>query len=118
MCAIDALGIPDMLGRDAVITSTDPVTGDTITVTYTGGHTTWPAPTAVVYVGQRSCTGSAADLACGALNLFTSRRTARSWAQAHRDYTGTTLDQAHAEDLGRSIFGPLLTPAQPVAGRG
>ncbi|WP_275297597.1 organomercurial lyase [Streptomyces sp. CdTB01] len=33
MCAIDALGIPDMLGVDAVITSIDPVTGDTITVT-------------------------------------------------------------------------------------
>ncbi|MFE4416059.1 organomercurial lyase [Streptomyces sp. NPDC056821] len=35
MCAIDTLGIPDMLGPDVVITSTDP-----ITVTSTGGHTT------------------------------------------------------------------------------
>ncbi|MEV6057883.1 organomercurial lyase [Streptomyces sp. NPDC052107] len=40
-CAIDALGIPDMLGTDAVITSAIPVTGDTITVTSTGGQTTW-----------------------------------------------------------------------------
>ncbi|MFG3064637.1 organomercurial lyase [Streptomyces sp. NPDC048231] len=38
MCAVDALGIPDMLGTDAVITSTDPVTGDTITVTSTQGR--------------------------------------------------------------------------------
>ncbi|XDO64454.1 organomercurial lyase [Streptomyces sp. RLB1-33] len=64
MCAIDALGIPDMLGTDALITSADPVTGETITVTSTGGHMTWQPSTAVVYVGQRSCTGPAADVAC------------------------------------------------------
>ncbi|MFD6597668.1 alkylmercury lyase family protein [Streptomyces coelicoflavus] len=118
MCALDALGIPDMLGTDAVITSTDPVSGDTITVTSTGGHMSWQPSTAVVYVGQRSCTGPAADVACGALNFFTNRRTAQSWAKAHPDYTGQTVDQAHAEELGRSIFGPLLTPVQPVDGRG
>ncbi|WP_316746078.1 organomercurial lyase [Streptomyces sp. MK7] len=118
MCAIDALGIPDMLGTDAVITSTDPVTGETITVTSTGGHTTWQPPTAVVYIGQRSCTGPAADVACGALNFFTDRDTAQSWAEAHPDYTGTTVDQARAEELARSIFHPLLTPARPVDGRG
>ncbi|GAA3840215.1 hypothetical protein GCM10022403_085570 [Streptomyces coacervatus] len=40
MCAIDALGIPDMLGTDAVITSADPVTGERITVTSTAGQMT------------------------------------------------------------------------------
>lgn len=39
MCAIDALGIPAMLGRDAVIASADPVTGETITVTSANGQT-------------------------------------------------------------------------------
>jgi hypothetical protein len=109
MCAIDALGIPDMLGTDAIITSTDPVTGDTITVTSTSGHMTWQPSTAVIYVGQRSCTGPAADVACGALNFFTSRRTARRWAEQHPDYTGKAIDQARAEALGRSVFGSLLT---------
>src|SRR6266849_3560693 len=33
MCAIDALGIPAMLGQDVVITSRDPVTGEPVTVT-------------------------------------------------------------------------------------
>ncbi|WP_435212804.1 alkylmercury lyase family protein [Streptomyces sp. bgisy034] len=108
MCAIDALGIPDMLNTDAVITSTDPVTGEAVTVTSTGGQVTWQPATAVVYVGQRSCTGPAADVACGALNFFTSRRAAGAWAEQHPDYTGITIDQARAEALGRSIFGALL----------
>ncbi|WP_406464821.1 alkylmercury lyase family protein [Streptomyces sp. NBC_01622] len=114
MCAIDALGIPDMLGADAVITSVDPVTGDPITVTSTGGHLTWQPVTAVVYVGQRSSTGPAADVACGALNFFTSRRTAQRWTEQHPDYTGRTIDQARAEALGRSVFGSLLTGTEPA----
>ncbi|WP_433446052.1 alkylmercury lyase family protein [Streptomyces sp. CA-142005] len=117
MCAIDALGIPDMLGTDAVITSADPVTGQTITVASAGGQTTWQPPTAVVYVGQRTCTGPAADVACGALNFFTSPRTARSWTRAHPDYTGKTVDHAQAEALGRAVFGSLLTPAKPTEQR-
>ncbi|MER5184507.1 alkylmercury lyase family protein [Streptomyces sp. NPDC002896] len=118
MCAIDALGIPDMLSTDAVITSADPVTADTIIVTSADGHMTWQPPTAVVYVGQRSCTGPAADVACGALNFFTSRRTARTWARQHPDNTGRTVDQARAEALGRSIFGSLFPAAEPAEGRG
>ncbi|MGW2557667.1 alkylmercury lyase family protein [Streptomyces sp. NPDC001514] len=109
MCAVDALGIPDMLGTDAVISSADPVTGETVTVISSGGHMTWQPSSAVVYIGQRSCTGPAADITCGALNFFTSRRTARTWAEQHPDYTGMPVDQARAEALGRSIFGFLLT---------
>jgi len=114
MCAVDALGIPDMLGTDAVITSADPVTGETITVTCAGGHMTWQPSTAVVYIGQRSRTGPAADIACGALNFFTSLRTARSWAEQHPNYTGKAVDQARAEALGRSVFGSLLTASEPA----
>ncbi|MFE7215888.1 organomercurial lyase [Streptomyces sp. NPDC057611] len=115
MCAVDALGIPDMLGTDAVITSADPVAGDTITVTSIQGHMTWHPATAVVYIGERSCTGPAADIACGALNFFTSRRTAHSWAERHSDYTGKAVDQVQAEVLGRSIFGSLLAASEPAA---
>jgi hypothetical protein len=117
MCAIDALGIPDMLGTDAVITSADPVIGDTITVDSADGHMSWQPSTAVVYVGQRSCTGPAADVACGALNFFTSRRTACAWARQNPDYTGKVVDQSNAEALGRSVFGSLLAAAEPREGR-
>lgn len=79
---------------------------------------TWQPSTAVVYVGQRSCTGPAADVACGALNFFTSPRTARTWARRHPDYTGRAVEHTQAEALGRSIFGSLLPAAEPGEGRG
>ncbi|MEU0596938.1 alkylmercury lyase family protein [Streptomyces sp. NPDC006393] len=114
MCAIDALGIPAMLGTDAVIASTDPMTGDAITVTSRGGHLTWQPSSTVIYIGQRSCTGPAADTACGALNFFTSHRTARTWATQHPHYTGRAVDQDHAEALGRAVFGALLAESEPT----
>src|SRR5258708_39935432 len=55
MCAIDALGIPAMLGQDVVITSADPVTGEPVTVTAGPDRgTVWEPPGAVVFVGRRS----------------------------------------------------------------
>ncbi|MET9966189.1 organomercurial lyase [Streptomyces sp. NPDC006356] len=112
VCAIDALGMPDMLGTDAVITSADPVTGETITVTFTAGHVTWHPSSAVVYLGQRSCTGPAADVACGALKFFADRRTARQWADQHRDFTSEVISQDRAEALGRSTFTSLLADSE------
>lgn len=108
MCAIDALGIPVMLGRAAVITSTDPVTGDPVTVTATGGRMEWQPTTGVVFVGRRCCDGPAADVCCDALNFFTSDATAEQWAAEHPDVVGQVLDQADAEQLGAQIFGHLL----------
>lgn len=113
MCAIDALGIPTMLDTDAVITSSDPVTREAIAVTSTDGHTLWQPATAVVYVGQRSCTGGpAADVACGALNFFTSQASARTWADQHPDVTGRIFSQEEAEALGYAVFGHLMTGEQ------
>ncbi|MGW2524971.1 alkylmercury lyase family protein [Streptomyces sp. NPDC001617] len=102
MCAVDGLGIPAMLDTDAVITSSDPVTGDAITVMAADGQLDRAPPTTVVHVGQRSCTGSAADVACGAPNFFANRRTARIWARQHPDYAGKAVDQTRAEAPGRA----------------
>ncbi|MBT2511277.1 alkylmercury lyase family protein [Streptomyces sp. ISL-98] len=109
MCAIDALGVSAMLDTDAVITSSDPVTGEAITVVSANGNMTWEPATAVVYVGQGSCTGSAAEVACGALNFFTSRATARTWSTQHPDFSGGVVEQTRAEALGQAVFATLLT---------
>ncbi|MCX4585970.1 organomercurial lyase [Streptomyces sp. NBC_01481] len=69
----------------------------------------WEPATAVVFVGQRSCTGPAADTACGALNFFTSRATAHKWSTQHHEFTGNAVDQTRAEALGQAVFGRLLT---------
>ncbi|MGW2935255.1 organomercurial lyase [Streptomyces sp. NPDC001156] len=94
---------------------TDPVTGDTITVPSTQGRMTWRPTTAVACFGQCSCDGPAADVACGALNFFTSPGTVRSWAERHPDYTGKAVDHAQAEALGRSILGSLRAASEPAA---
>ncbi|MGA5215235.1 organomercurial lyase [Streptomyces cinereoruber] len=109
MCAIDALGIPAMLGQDAVITSSDPTNSESVMVTHAGGRTTWEPSTAVVFVGRRGSTGPAAEVCCDRLNFFTSRTSAEAWARRqHPDVTGQIVDQAQAEEIGRQIFGPLL----------
>ena len=51
MCAIDSLGVAAMLGRDTRIESVDVTTGDPVTVTTTGGHTSWESAGAVVFIG-------------------------------------------------------------------
>jgi len=109
MCAIDALGIPAMLGQDVVITSRDPVTGEPVTVTAGPDRTTvWQPGGTVVYTGSRSCSGPAATVCCDALNFFTSTASARTWAREHPDVTGNVAGQSRAEEIVRQIFGALL----------
>lgn len=110
MCAIDALGIPAMLGQDAVISSTDPVTGDPITVTSTGDTMQWEPASAMVFVGQRPGGGPAASACCDALNFFTDAGNARAWTSQHPDVPGRVVDQPDAERIGQQTFGPLLAP--------
>ncbi|MER7185476.1 alkylmercury lyase family protein [Streptomyces hyaluromycini] len=109
MCAIDALGIPVMRGTDAVITSTDPVTGGSVRVEFADGRTVWQPATAVVYHGARPGDAQAAAVCCGYLRFFTTRATAEQWTGRQADPGGAVLDQAEAERLGADIFGPLLT---------
>jgi hypothetical protein len=109
MCAIDALGIPAMLGRGVVITSADPVTGEPVTVTAGPDRSTaWEPRSAAVYLGSRNRPGPAATVSCGVLNFFTSAASARTWARGHPDVTGTVVGQARAEEIGRQTFGDLL----------
>jgi Alkylmercury lyase len=109
MCAIDALGIPAMLGRDVVITSKDPVTSEPVTVTAGPGRTNvWRPGGAVVYIGSRGCPGPAAAVCCDALNFFTSTASARTWAREHPDVTGNVVGQSRAEEIARQTFGALL----------
>ncbi|MEU0632802.1 alkylmercury lyase family protein [Streptomyces sp. NPDC005989] len=110
MCAVDALGIPAMLNTDAVISSTDPITAEPVTVTSRNGSTVWEPLEAVVFIGQRPGGGPAATACCDALNFFTSVASARTWAKDHPGVSGRVVAQAGAEDIARQTFGPLLAP--------
>ncbi|WP_316528858.1 alkylmercury lyase family protein [Kitasatospora brasiliensis] len=110
MCAADALGIPVMLGQDAVISSTDPVSGAPVTVTSTDGTLRWEPAGAVVFLGHRPGGGPAADICCEALNFFADPMNADVWASEHPEIRGRVIDGADAGQIGQEIFGPLLTP--------
>jgi hypothetical protein len=126
MCAIDALGIADMLGRNTTISSTDPISGHEIRVAIGNGRADWTPDTAVVVVGsdtaaastggacrrpddaERAGSVAAADLCCGVMNFFTNPDSARAWITAHPRVAGMVLNQEQALRLGVDIFGRLL----------
>jgi Alkylmercury lyase len=112
MCAIDALGIPAMLGADATIHSCDPYTGAPVTVTITAASAVFEPRTMVVVYAATHATGRSVDTCCSTINFFTDPGSAAAWIAARPGLATSVLDQAGALALGRDIFGPLLdTPA-------
>ena len=108
MCAIDALGIAAMLGRDTRIESVDVTTGQPITITTTSGHTGWEPTGAVVFIGADAGGGPSADCCCDYLNLFTDPSAAEAWTRSKPGVPGQILNQTQAEDLGTRLFQPLF----------
>lgn len=108
MCAIDALGIAAMLGRDTLIESADVTTGQPITVAMTGSHTSWEPAGAVVFIGAEAGGGPSADCCCDYLNFFTDHAAAEAWTTSHPQIPGHILNQTEAEALGARLFGHLL----------
>lgn len=109
MCAIDALGMSAMLGRDTVITSVDPHTGQPVTVLMTGAEADFTPADAVVVYAASGAPGRSVDTCCTTINFFASRDSAQSWIAAHPHLAATILNQRSAAALGRDIFGPLLS---------
>ncbi|MGH3421449.1 MAG: alkylmercury lyase family protein, partial [Streptosporangiaceae bacterium] len=116
MCAIDALGIPAMLGCDAVIDSSDQVSGVPIQIRSVGGVMTWDPAGTVVYYGAQRRPGPSAAVCCRYLRFFATRASAAQFAAAHPEAEGRVLGQDEARALGEQIFRPLLArPASPEA---
>jgi hypothetical protein len=122
MCAIDALGIADMLGTDVTITSNDPDSGEPIQVNVRGGQAIWQPDTAVVFDGADTsvavsccppgdsgeCSVAAVDRCCGVMNFFTSLGSGHTWLAQHSQVSGAVLGQEQALRIGVEIFGRLL----------
>jgi hypothetical protein len=111
MCAIDALGIPAMTGRDGRITAVDPRGGTPIVISVRGGGWRWTPATAVVVFGSTRDRGTDCgswEVMCPNTTFHASRDSARAYLAARGDIDGQILDQASAVERGRRNFGPLL----------
>lgn len=113
MCALDALGIPQMTKRDGKIRSTDPTSGQQITVEVRGGAWRWQPATTVVLAGTATTGGpggAVADCCCPYINFHADPQAADAYRKAHPGMAGELLDQAEAVEAARRVFGRLLDP--------
>ncbi len=116
MCAVDALGIPFMLDRQANVTSRDGVSGEEITVDVDPTGALRPRPAdAVVSIAGRAGAGTTAESCCVYMGFFTDEHSAQRFIERHPDVTAEIVDIAHAAALGRAIFGDLLDAHPPTS---
>jgi alkylmercury lyase len=108
MCAIDALGIPPMAGRDAVITATDPYSGEPIRIESTGGRWSWRPEHTVVLVGRNGSGTTSADTICPSITFHTTEENASEHLASQADLTGKILSREEAIEVAASLFGGLL----------
>lgn len=130
MCALDALGIPLMLRRDALVTSADAITGEAIRVTVRqaraaevspdakgdasgldGWRAIWEPSTAVVFARpeEHECEGGvAAGSCCPITNFFVTKEQAEQWAEGHGSAEDVVLTQDEALHRARSLFAGVL----------
>jgi Alkylmercury lyase len=129
MCALDALGIPLILRRAALITSLDALTGAAVRVRIwpmddtTGGDESglpgwkaeWNPATAVVYARPEHPTADipdtrdiAAACRCPVTNFFTAPAQAHRWAEQHGAPGDVLLGPIEALQRAARRFGGLL----------
>lgn len=112
MCAVDALGVPAMLGRTAVVTSTDPASGEPVQVQVTqDGRLDVEPPDAVVLLA-RTGEGQLATACCSVIDFYADSASARR-ALDRPGTRGTVLSVAEAYALAGALFADL--PAHRTA---
>ena len=129
MCALDALGIPLMLRRPAVIRSVDPLTGEAVCVRIwradatdatvggadsglPGWRAAWDPVTAVVYARPENPAADTGNIAsacrCPVTNFFTAPAQAHRWAEQHGASGDVLLAPSEALQRAERRFGGLL----------
>jgi hypothetical protein len=109
MCAIDALGMPFMLRRDAEIASACAQCGAAVRVGVRDGVVgTYEPRGTVVWLADRTEGCVAATDLCPDLNFFCTTEHLRLWATADSGRTGQRLTFDEALAHGRQVFEGLL----------
>ena len=108
MCAADALGIPLMSGRDGIITSTDPLSGDPIRIERRNGRWSWQPDGTVVLIAATTGCATASEAACPYVRFYASAQKAETHLRATPGVTGEVVDQRTALEGAEILFGSLL----------
>jgi alkylmercury lyase len=112
MCAIDALGLPAMTGRDGRITSADLHDGTPVVVSARDGTWSWTPSSAVVVAGRATDCGTncgSFEVMCPHTVFHASAESARAYLATHGNLDAQILGQDTAIECGRLNFGTLLT---------
>ena len=109
MCAIDALGMPFMLGHGASIRSACFFCHKAVTVDIDGGLLQRAHPsTLVVWLSTRDgC--CLAEARCPLMNFFCDESHLHAWHATSPQGSGTSLSVLEALEVGKVAFGALLT---------
>ena len=108
-CAIDALGIPSMLGVSGTIHAVDPDEASEVEVSLGPSGEPRSQPAEAVVLAAAAGEGSSAGCACPYINFFASRSSADRHLNAHPELSGTTMMLMEATGAGRLLFGELLS---------
>ena len=106
MCAVDALGIPAMLGAAGTVTSTDPTTGQPIHVRITVDGALDVSPRGAVVLLARTGDGPLASACCSVLDFHSDRAAAEDGLR-QQGKLGVVLTVPEAHALGVMLFGSL-----------
>jgi Alkylmercury lyase len=108
MCAIDALGIPQMSGGDVVIDAVDPVSQEAVEVSSRGGRLSWRPEAAVVLLADNGCGDTSAESTCPLITFHATEQNAWAHLNSLPGAKGQVLSQPEAEELAGHLFADLL----------
>jgi hypothetical protein len=109
MCAIDALGIPQMARCDATIEASDPRSHDPVRVDCSRGRWSWRPSSTVVLVAGTGHGGTLAQCSCPLITFHVSKQNALDYLNGQLGATGGVLSKRKAHALAGKIFSGLLT---------
>jgi hypothetical protein len=105
-CALDGLLLPLLADRDGTLTTTDPGTGETLSVRISpsGGHAT-SHPGAVLSLGVAGGSEDVHECACPHINLFAVPDAFAGWSDRHPAVATMPLTLPQALDLAARLTG-------------
>jgi len=108
-CAVDALAIPFMIRRDAVIESQCSSCGTPLRIVFEDSRISVSQPSGIQvwYLPPQPC-GASVKYQCPAINFFCNESHLEKWRSEHLELAGKSLTLKEAAEHGRRTYGNSL----------